>query len=222
LTGRIFDDRGNRMSPSFAVKNGVRYRYYVSSVLAQGRQDEAGSVRRVPAADIEAAVLEALRSHQPGAAELDSTELVQQQLERVVVRAGVLELSVSAESQTSAAVITVGWAAPPTLRRRSVAAPSSETPAVGPIRAEARARLLESIAKARAWLDEIVSRAETTSEIARREGRSERSVRMTLSLAFLAPEVVRAAVRGELQAGCGSAIFADAPLDWRAQREGAR
>jgi DNA invertase Pin-like site-specific DNA recombinase len=34
LLGRIFDDRGNRMTPSYAVKNGARYRYYVSCVLA--------------------------------------------------------------------------------------------------------------------------------------------------------------------------------------------
>jgi len=33
LAGRIFDDRGNLMSPSHARKNGVRYRYYVSCAL---------------------------------------------------------------------------------------------------------------------------------------------------------------------------------------------
>src|SRR3954463_1410865 len=43
LLGRIFDDRGNRMSPSTAKKRELRYRYYVSSVLAQGRRSEAGS-----------------------------------------------------------------------------------------------------------------------------------------------------------------------------------
>src|SRR6516164_1020501 len=30
LIGRIFDDRGNRMSPSHARKGGVKYRYYLS------------------------------------------------------------------------------------------------------------------------------------------------------------------------------------------------
>jgi hypothetical protein len=51
--GRFFDDRGNRMSPSHARKGGVKYRYYLSSALLQGVADSAGSVRRVPAADIE-------------------------------------------------------------------------------------------------------------------------------------------------------------------------
>jgi hypothetical protein len=34
--GLIFDDRGNRMTPMYAVKKGVRYRYYVSSALSGG------------------------------------------------------------------------------------------------------------------------------------------------------------------------------------------
>src|SRR5262249_45238378 len=50
LLGRIFDDRGNRMSPSHARKGGVKYRYYLSSALLQGVVGSAGSVRRVPAA----------------------------------------------------------------------------------------------------------------------------------------------------------------------------
>jgi site-specific DNA recombinase len=33
LTGRLFDDRGNRMSPTHANKRGVRYRYYVSHAI---------------------------------------------------------------------------------------------------------------------------------------------------------------------------------------------
>ncbi len=42
LIGRLVDDRGNKMSPSHASKNGVRYRYYVSQALQQGRTSEAG------------------------------------------------------------------------------------------------------------------------------------------------------------------------------------
>ena len=44
LVGRIFDDRGNRMSPSHARKNGIKYRYYLSSALLDGRATKAGSV----------------------------------------------------------------------------------------------------------------------------------------------------------------------------------
>src|ERR1700689_98320 len=33
LAGKLYDDKGNRMSPSFSSKNGIRYRFYVSSAL---------------------------------------------------------------------------------------------------------------------------------------------------------------------------------------------
>src|SRR6516162_1916311 len=61
LTGRIFDDRGNRMSPTHTNKLGVRYRYYVSHALMQKRKTEAGRVARVPASEIEALVLDGVR-----------------------------------------------------------------------------------------------------------------------------------------------------------------
>ena len=52
LGGLIFDDRGNRMSPSHARKAGVKYRYYLSSALLNGAPERAGSTRRVPAVEI--------------------------------------------------------------------------------------------------------------------------------------------------------------------------
>jgi site-specific DNA recombinase len=51
--GRIFDDCGNRMTPSHSNKDGVRYRYYVSHVLLQCRKKDAGRVTRVPAIKLE-------------------------------------------------------------------------------------------------------------------------------------------------------------------------
>jgi len=47
LMGLIFDDRGNRMTPTYAVKKGARYRYYVSSALRGGPVGAANAqVRR--------------------------------------------------------------------------------------------------------------------------------------------------------------------------------
>jgi site-specific DNA recombinase len=51
LAGKLFDDRGNPMSPSHAAKSGRRYRYYVSQAILQGRKHEAGSVARAGAGD---------------------------------------------------------------------------------------------------------------------------------------------------------------------------
>src|SRR5262245_7331760 len=76
LVGRIFDDRGNLMSPTHARKRGIKYRYYLSSALLHGRPDGAGSVRRVPAAEIEALVVESIRGHLKLQTSMDDRDII--------------------------------------------------------------------------------------------------------------------------------------------------
>jgi hypothetical protein len=52
LAGRIFDDRGTPMTPSHVRKRGIKYRYYLCSVLLQGQPERAGAVGRIPAAEM--------------------------------------------------------------------------------------------------------------------------------------------------------------------------
>ena len=78
--GRLFDDRGNRMTPTHANKRGTRYRYYVTCALNQGRPSEVGSVPRVAAGTIEAAILAALRARSPELASLEPAALIERQL----------------------------------------------------------------------------------------------------------------------------------------------
>ncbi|HKM71721.1 MAG TPA: zinc ribbon domain-containing protein, partial [Stellaceae bacterium] len=53
LAGMLFDGEGNRMTPSYAVKKGTRYRYYVSrSLITKDRTDDSVGLR-IPAAEIE-------------------------------------------------------------------------------------------------------------------------------------------------------------------------
>jgi len=53
LAGMLFDAEGNRMTPSYAVKQGVRYRYYVSRPLITQDQRESSTALRIPAGEIE-------------------------------------------------------------------------------------------------------------------------------------------------------------------------
>ena len=53
LAGLLYDNLGNRMTPSHAIKSGKRYRYYVSRPLITGRRTTAPDGRRIPAAEIE-------------------------------------------------------------------------------------------------------------------------------------------------------------------------
>jgi site-specific DNA recombinase len=87
------------------------------------------------------------------------------------------------------------------------------------MRAEARKKLLAAIARSRRWLDELVTgSARNTDAIALREKFSERSVRALLSLAFLAPDLVKAAVDGRLPRGFGVSRLINLPIDWDEQR----
>ena len=70
---------------------------------------------------------------------------------------------------------------------------------------------VNAIARGRRWLDEMVSGSATNIEqIAIRQKCSVRQVNMTISLAFLAPDLVKAAVEGRLVIG---AVEADQPGD---------
>jgi site-specific DNA recombinase len=62
LAGKLYDDRGNRMGPSHAAKGGRRWRYYISRAILKGRNSDAGSITRVPAAQIEKQVFDAIKS----------------------------------------------------------------------------------------------------------------------------------------------------------------
>ena len=235
LIGRIFDDRGNRMTPTSAHKQGARYRYYVSAPLMQGRREEAGSVPRVPAPDIEQLVIESLRAEiAPPEAQDDPAAVVRervlQHVQRVEVRSGsvFIEVGSGPQEQTDGAdaapasrLITLPWSPPPGRVARTVVAPPSDAAdQLIPMRAGTRETLLIAIAKARRWLGELSShQVASFGAISAREGCTERYVRSILPLAFLAPEIVKAALDGRLPDTYGaSRLAANSPACWDEQR----
>ena len=89
-----------------------------------------------------------------------------------------------------------------------------------PIRSESRALLVASIARGRRWLDELITDpAATTESIAKRESCSTRKINMTISLAFLAPDLVKAAIDGRLPHGMGVVRLADLCAEWSRQHQ---
>jgi hypothetical protein len=121
------------------------------------------------------------------------------------------------ESASALEIIQIPWIKPPSKRRREIIVPES-TPDARPIRADARARLVSAIAQGRHWLDELTTGAIPNIEaIAARERCSVRKVNMTVSLAFLAPDLVKAAIEGRLPRGVGIARLCDPPAEWSNQ-----
>jgi site-specific DNA recombinase len=86
------------------------------------------------------------------------------------------------------------------------------------MRVKARLGLVEALRKAHQWLDELLDDPiKSVESIAAREGKTERSIRMTLSLAFLAPDIAKAAIDGRLPRGFGVTRLIDLPTPWSDQ-----
>jgi site-specific DNA recombinase len=238
LSGRLFDICGNRMSPTHTNKGGARYRYYISQAVLQGKRQPAGLVGRVPAAEIEAFVVAALRNQlrASGAGEQlpdNDRELLERHLERVTLTLTRLELRLrqsleaaqadnaatngsSATRNGNVTTISLPWTSPvPAAVKGIIHVPAHNTP-ITPSRRET---LLMAIAKARNWVDELAQgRVGSCAVLAKREGKVERHIRLLLPLAFLSPRIVSGLLDGTAPAGLTVTALARAlPWSWAEQ-----
>ena len=252
LAGKLYDDRGNRMSASHASKGGRRWRYYVSRAALTGRKQDAGSIVRVPASEIENRITRAIGTHLAvqAAIAIDDHHInhsvlganqaipqheqtrrlrrdppteddVRNAIERATVSAKRIEIvlseSIVAEGQDR--VLTLPWTRPSSRRRREIIQCVGE--AQQPLRAmrtKARSGFIKALRDAHRWLDELlVDPTQTIESLAIREGKSERSIRMTLSLAFMSPALAEAAMEGRLPRGFCIKRLTDLPMLWSEQ-----
>jgi len=216
LSGLLYDDRGNRMSPSHVRKaTGRRYRYYVSQALLQGRPESAGTVRRVSAHAIEAlverAVVDALPKDQPGHASL------RRLVKKVTIAADHIEIVLTESGRpllpevaaTGSLRIATAMKAGRGGRRLVPSAPA--------------ARVDKSLVKALAWARDLRRRLEhgkSLNELAREDSCSRPYVSSLIRLAYLAPEITRAIANGTqpAQLTVADLMSRDIPLDWAEQR----
>jgi site-specific DNA recombinase len=235
LTGLLFDDAGHRMIPTHATKAGIRYRYYVSTPFLHGeaKTASAGSVSRVPAPDIEDTVVKFLKEHLAAEHDGATASLVPlgdrgdlaQVVAGIVVHRDRLIVRLKSDSANEASdcsddrSLTIPWQKPPSKRSRQILLPHNASRSdVRPEQFERRAHLVSAIAKGRRWLDDVVSgRVTNVTELCIREKCSVRQVNMTISLAFLAPNLVKAAVEGRLPRGIGVERLRDPPTEWSRQ-----
>ena len=257
LFGLLFDDRGNHMSPSHANKRGVRYRYYVSQALLQNRKAEAGTISRVAAPDVEELILAAVRHHITAAAhesaspgsthlvsELSPRQLIALKVERIVLRARCIQVTLREGSVTSTApefsgnsrdalaaivddkapklgewqTINIPWNPTAAKARKGV----SWTPSTGTnLDAADRDTLLASIARSRSWMSDLMAgRIGSFEEIAERENKVVRHVRRLLPLAFLSPRVVNAIADGSAPAHLTVTLLTGSlPYRWAEQEK---
>jgi hypothetical protein len=201
----------------------------------ESKTASVGSISRVPAIDIESIIVKSLTEHliaqkeKPASsqAHVRDSKAALEQVARIDVhedRLAVRLKSADGEETSDGAddgLLSIPWQKPPSRKSRQILVPHSIPKSeIRPTRIERRARLVSAIARGRRWLDEMVSGSVTdVQQIASRQKCSVRQVNMTISLAFLAPDLVRAAVEGRLPRGIGVERLRDAPPEWSRQFE---
>jgi len=212
LSGLLFDDRGNRMSPSYTTKNGARYPFYVSSPLLRGRASLAGSVRRASAVEVEGAVANAVRNlvDADQRTELTQHQLVEQFVERVVVTSKRMLISLKGQS----APIEAAWDPP---KNRSFA--RIESGFENEERRIPNPQLVQAIIRAHVWLKSLVDGTYPSIEdLAVAAKLHPKVIRSRIRLAFLAPGLTDLILQGREPASINiRGLYKAASLSWQEQ-----
>ena len=217
LTGLLFDDRGNRMTPTYSRKHGARYRYYISHALLQSRKGEAGSVTRVSAAEIEEAVVTALQ--QNGVLNQDETNTavysLQAAVEKITLLENDLKIELADKLLGKRGILSVRWSKKTSATPKGVIlTPTTTSKRLSP---ETRDALLTAIARARKWITDIETGAvDSVAQIATREHSGERYIRLLLPLSFVSPDLIRSIVDGTIDSNLTvTGLAKQVPICWR-------
>ncbi len=174
---------------------------------------------RVSAPVIEAKVLETVRSSM-GDRDVPE-ETLREKLDRITIGPAGLNIrwSDALAEDGSTRVISVPWSPKRTRRRREILQGEGQGASdLRPMRVEAQRAFFAAYGKARGWINRLAADAiVSVATIAAEERRSERSIRQTLSLAFLDPSPVEAAMAGKLPRGFGLKRLIDLPPAWPEQ-----
>jgi site-specific DNA recombinase len=223
LVGKIFDDQDNPMTPTHANKRGVRYRYYVSHALLQGRRDEAGSVGRVSAPDAEQLVIGALRTAFSQEEDESDRDLIQKRLDKAVAYRDRIEITLQQNDDSDAgaapslSTVSIPFAATLPLRKGVSHSPTRRSAMNDALRIS----LLTAIARSQNRIETIINDpAVDFGVLANREKLAERHVRFLAPLAYLSPLMIQAIAEGRAPADLTVTQLArNLPLSWAEQEE---
>ncbi len=246
LAGKLFDETGDRLTPSHSRKNGKRLRYYISHRLVKDRSRKHPDAWRLPAGELETLIADVIRKNlsrsnfvaalMPGvsaaeipgiAAKLQSIQSAKECLalvERTDLKPGQLNVLLS-EDEIAELVgcehfridpTSLRFEAPFRMRRRGIELKLH----LGEAPAEVDRTLVQNILNAQRLMAMIVD-GKTFMEIAEAAGTSKRRVQDVIDLAMLAPDILDAIASGEQPEGLTSdyLIKSGVPASWPEQRE---
>jgi len=245
LVGKLFDETGDRLTPSHSRKNGKRLRYYISHRLVKDRSQKHPDAWRLPAEQLEALITDLIRKRLQrfdsaarlirdlSASEISSksaklhaiknTNQCLELLKRADLKPGKLAVRLSEGKlaqvfECDAARINIEvltLISPIQMRRRGVELKLH----LGDAPPEVDRTLVQNIVRAQRWMAQIIA-GKTFTEIAQAEGTSKRRVQDVVDLALLAPGVLDAIATGEQPEGLTSdyLIKSGVPAAWSEQR----
>ncbi len=116
-------------------------------------------------------------------------------------------------------VLTLPWTRASSCLRREIIQGIGEAPGPHePCEQKRETVLIAAFRDARRWLNELlIDPAQTIELLAMREHKSERSIRMTVSLAFVSSVLAKAAMEGRLPRGFSVKRLTDLPMLWSEQ-----
>ncbi len=139
-------------------------------------------------------------------------------VERVTIGRATLEIRLTEgiAGESPDRILIVPRTPPSPYRRREIIQGEGEqSAAVRSMRTEARVIFIDALCDAHRWLDELTADSNHTIEsISARECKTKRPIRMTMSLAFLYPALVKAAIDGRLPRGFVVKRLMDVPMAW--------
>jgi DNA invertase Pin-like site-specific DNA recombinase len=189
LTGRLFDDRGNRMSPTYTTKRGVRYRFYVNSALLTGKKAQAGTVHRVSATSLEKLVVKNLRKRvAKDATDISDRSLIREYVKTIVLIQNKIEVILLA-IHGGENKLEIPWESNQRSLNKCEAQPLQPN--------VFDQRFLNAIVQAHDWLGLLLAgRFKSIENLASAYKVPPRRVRNELRLAFLAPDITAAILGG--------------------------
>ncbi len=234
LLGKTFDESGRALTPTHAIKSGRRYRYYISLPT----DGEKRSAWRLPANEIEGRVEDVAAEALSDKAAIVSAALAEgapeKQIEVLLDHPQTRDILSRIESAQLTAnslrvrvrldcvhPVTIERTVEIQMRRRGVerrliipgAAVKASTPP--------DPALVQAVARGMRWWQMLVSgQVATVKEIAKAAGVTDRYVSRMLPLAFLAPDIVEAVVKGGQPVGltAESLTRKQLPIRWADQR----
>ncbi|RIJ14003.1 recombinase family protein [Henriciella mobilis] len=249
LTRRVFDEAGDRLTPTYATTRGKRWRYYVSRSLVSGSETSSAGWR-LPAAKLEAAVAQAIRNWlgiaserllaepsvetfarvQAGFARIGEelassrSSIIAQLVERIDLKPGEMRLAMNPESIAEATGRPLEeFAAGALVHVEAFTERKRGVETVLVLRAETPNRdetLINAVARAHAWMAEWRAGVSLPT-LAKKLGWTTSPLRQRLKLAFLSPSIVQAILDGRQPADLSleKLLRTDLPLDWDRQAE---